>query len=85
MQGRNVYWLITVQWLAHFADEFVFGEYSPVTASGVVFFLPLSLPLWRVVLREAEVTKHSLTMALGAGFVVHALVLLNSLVDKSAW
>jgi hypothetical protein len=25
MQSRNIYWLITVQWLAHFADEWLFG------------------------------------------------------------
>lgn len=25
MQGRNVYWLVTAQWLAHFADEWMFG------------------------------------------------------------
>lgn len=25
MQGRHVYWLITVQWLAHYADEWVFA------------------------------------------------------------
>jgi hypothetical protein len=154
MQGRKIYWLITAQWLAHFADEwlfglpawctrhfeplpdsfwtpmmtvltvpmiwlgwtasrptagtgirlscagvqmlffsnaffhlittFVFGEYSPGTATGTVF-LPLSLLLWRVVLREPGVTKSSFTMALVAGFVFHGLVLLNLLVDKSAW
>ena len=25
MQGRNIYWLVTAQWLAHFADEWMFG------------------------------------------------------------
>jgi hypothetical protein len=151
---RNVYWLITAQWLAHFADEwilglpawcarhfeplpdffwiammtlltvpmimlgwaasrssagsgirlfcagvqmlffsnalfhlittFVFGEYSPGTATGVVF-IPLSLLLWRAVLREPEVTNSSFATALIAGFVFHGLVLLNLLVDKSGW
>lgn len=131
MQGRNIYWLITVQWLAHFVDEwmfglpawctrhfepapdsfwinvmtvlsvpmimlgwtasrrsagsairlfcagvqmiffsnaffhlittFVLGENSPGTATGVVLFLPVSLLLWRVVLREPRVTKNSFT------------------------
>ena len=77
MQGRNIYWLITA--------TFVFGEYSPGTATGVVLFLPLSLLLWRVVLREPEVTKGSFATALVAGFVLHGLVLLNLLVDKSGW
>ena len=155
MQGRNIYWLITAQWLAHFADEwmfglptwctrhfetlpgsfwismmtvltvpiimlgwmasrqsagsgirlfcagvqmlffsnaffhlittYVFGEYSPGTATGVVLFLPLSLLLWRAVLREHEVTKSSFATALAAGLVFHGLVLLNLLVDKSSW
>ncbi len=155
MQGRNIYWLITAQWLAHFADEwmfglpawctrhfeplpgsfwismmtvltvpmiilgwtasrpsagsgirlfcagvqmlffsnaffhlittYVFGEYSPGTATGVILFLPLSLLLWRAVLREHGVTKSSFTTALAAGFVFHGLVLLNLLVDKSGW
>jgi len=154
-QGRNIYWLITAQWLAHFADEwmfglpawctrhfaplpgpfwvnmmtlltvpmivlgwrasrpsagsgvrlfcagvqmlffsnaffhlittFVFGEYSLGTATAVLLFLPLSLLVWRVVLREPEVTKSSFTTALVAGFVFHGLVLLNLLVDKSSW
>ncbi len=153
MQGRNIYWLITAQWLAHFADEwmfgfpawstrhfeplpgpfwiimmtlltvpmimlgwaasrpsagsgirlfcagvqmlffsnaffhlittYVFGEYTPGTATGVVLFVPVSLLLWRVVLREPGVTKSSFTTALVAGFVFHGLVLLNLLVDKS--
>jgi len=155
MRGRNIYWLIPAQWLAHFADEwmfwlpawctrhfeplpspfwimmmtvltvpmimlgwtasrpsagsglslfcagvqmlffgnaffhlittYVFWEYSPGTATGVVLFLPLSLLLWRAVLRESEVTKSSLTTALVAGFVFHGVVLLNLLVDKSGW
>ena len=155
MQGRNVYWLITVQWLAHFADEwmfglpawctrhfapapasfwvpmmavltvpmimvgwaasrpaagsgirlfcagvqmlffsnaffhlittFVFGEYSPGTATAVVLSLPLSLLLWRAVLREPGVTKSSFAAALVAGFVFHGLVLLNLPIDKSGW
>ena len=41
--------------------------------------------LWRIVLREPEVTKSSLTTALVAGFVFHGLLLLNLLVDKSGW
>lgn len=155
MQGRNIYWLIPAQWLAHFADEwvfglpawctrhfeplpapfwvtvmtvltvlmvllgwtssrpsagsairlfsagvqmlffsnalfhllttYVFGEYSPGTASGVILFVPLSLLLWRVVLREPEVTKSSFATALAAGFVFHGFVLLNLFVDKSSW
>jgi len=154
-QGRNIYWLITAQWLAHFVDEwvfglpawctrhfeplpdsfwipmmtvvtvpmillgwmasrpsagsgvrlvcagvqmlffsnalfhlittFVFGEYSPGTASGAVLVLPLSLLLWWIVRREPGVTKGSFTTALVAGFVFHGLVLLNLLVDKSGW
>ena len=155
MHSRNIYWLITVQWLAHFADEWVFGlpewctrhfapapesfwvpmmmvltvpmivlgwaasrpsagsgirlacagvqmlffsnaffhlittvvfrEYSPGTVTSVVLFVPLSLLLWRAVLREPGVTKSSFALALVAGFVFHALVLLNLPVDKSAW
>lgn len=155
VQGRNVYWLITIQWLAHFADEWmfglpawctrhfeplpasfwvpmmsvvtvpmvllgwaasrraagpgirllcagvqmlfvsnaafhlittsVFGEYSPGTASGVVLSLPLSLLLWRAVLREPAVTRSNFATALVAGFVIHGLLLLNLLVDKSGW
>ena len=153
--GRHVYWLVTVQWLAHFADEWIFGlpawctrhfeplpesfwltmmtvvtvpmillgwtasrrsansgarlvcagvqmlffsnaffhlittylfwEYSPGTATGVFLFLPLSLLLWRVMLREPGVSRSSFTTAMVAGFVVHGLVLLNLLVDKSSW
>ena len=152
---QNIYWLITAQWLAHFADEWifglpawvtrhfeplpapfwitmmtvvtvpmimlgwaasrtaagsrtrlvcagvqmlffsnaffhlittcVFGEYSPGTASGVVLFVPLSLVVWRVVLREPKVATSSFVTALAVGFGVHSLVLLNLLVDKSAW
>ena len=155
MQVRHTYWLITIQWLAHFADEwlfglpawctrhfeplpgsfwiiamivvtmpmimlgwtasrpssgtatrlfcaavqmlflsnacfhvittFAFGEYSPGTATGVVLFLPLSLVVWRVVLREPGVTRSSFTTALVAGFVLHGIVLLNLLVDKGGW
>ena len=155
MQERNIYWLITAEWLAHFADEwmfglpawctrhfeplpgpfwimmmtvltvlmimlgwtasrpsagsairlfcagvqmlffsnaffhlittFVFGEYSPGTASVVILSLPLSVLVWRVVLREPEVTRSSFATALVAGFVLHGLTLLNLLVDKSAW
>ena len=153
--GRNIYWLVTVEWLAHFADvwmfgfpawstrhfeplpgsfwvtmmtvvtvpmillgwtasrpsagsgirlfcaavqmlffsnaffhlitTFVLGEYSPGTATGVLLIVPLSPLVWRVVLREPEVTRSSLTTALVAGFVFHGLVLLNLLVDKSDW
>jgi len=155
MPRRNIYWLITVQWLAHFADEwifglpawctrhfepapdsfwigmmtvltvpmialgwaasrpsagsairlfcagvqmlffsnaffhlittFVFGEYSPGTATAVALALPLSLLVWRAVLREPGVTGRSFTTALAAGFVFHGLLLLNLLVDKSGW
>ncbi len=154
VQGRQIYWLITAEWLAHYADEwmfelpawctrhfeplpesfwvpmmtvvtapmillgwaasrpsadsgirlfcagvqmvffanaifhlittFVFGEYSPGTGSGVLILI-LSPLLWRVVWREPEVTRSSLATALTAGFVVHGLVLLNLLVDKSGW
>ena len=69
----------------HLITTFVFGEYSPGTATGVVLFLPLSLLLWRVVLREPEVTKSSFTTALVAGFVFHGVALMNLLVDKSGW
>jgi len=68
----------------HLITTFVFEEYSPGTATGIVFLL-LSLLLWWAVLREPEVTKSSFTTALVAGFVFHGLVLLNLLVDKSAW
>jgi hypothetical protein len=154
-RGRNVYWLITAQWLAHFADEWmfglpawctryfeplpgrfwvnmmivvtvpmillgwaasrpssgsgirlvcagvqmlffsnaifhlittlVFGEYSPGTTSGVLLFLPLSLPVWRAVLREPQVTRGRFATALVAGFIFHGLLLLNLLVDKNDW
>ncbi len=67
----------------HLVTTYVFWEYSPGTASGIILFLPLSLLLWRVVLREPEVTKRSLATALVAGFVLHGLVLLSLLVDKS--
>ncbi|MDH3645937.1 MAG: HXXEE domain-containing protein [Gammaproteobacteria bacterium] len=69
----------------HLITTYVFGEYSPGTASGVVLFLPLSLVLWRIVLGEPEVTKSSFATALSVGFVVHGLLLLNLLVDKSSW
>ena len=155
MQGRHIYWLITAQWLAHFADEWMFGlpawctthfeplptsfwimmmsfvtvlmillgwtasrpaassgprlicagvqmlffgnaffhlittlvfrEYSPGTVTAVVLSLPLAPLLWRAVLREPGVTKSSFATAVAAGFVVHGLVLLNLLVDKSSW
>jgi hypothetical protein len=68
----------------HLITTYVFGEYSPGTATGIVF-LPLSLLLWWAVLREPGVTKSSFTTALVAGFVFHGLVLLNLAVDKSAW
>ena len=154
VKGRQIYWLITAEWLVHYADErmfefpvwctrhfeplpesfwipmmtvvsvpmiligwaasrppagsgirllcaglqmmffanasfhlittFVFGEYSPGTGSGVLFLI-LSPLLWRVVSREPEVTRSSLATALTAGFVVHGLMLLNLLVDKSGW
>ena len=45
MQARNVYWLITLQWLAHFADEWMFGlpdwctrHFAPAPAS---FWVPM--------------------------------------------
>jgi hypothetical protein len=69
----------------HLITTFVLGEYSPGTATGVLLFLPLSVPVWRAVLREPEVTRSSLTTALVAGFVFHGLVLLNLFVDKSGW
>ena len=69
----------------HLITTCVFWEYSPGTATGAVLFLPLSVLLWRVVLREPGVTKSSLATALVAGFVFHGLVLLNLLVDKSSW
>ncbi len=71
--------------LFHLITTFVFGKYSPGTATGLVLFLPLTPVLWRVVLREAEVTRSSLATALVAGFVLHGLLLLNLLVDKSDW
>lgn len=71
--------------LFHLITTFSFGEYSPGTATGVLLFLPLSLLLWRAVLRESEVTRSSFTTALVVGFVFHGLVLLNLLVDKSGW
>ena len=69
----------------HLITTVVFGEYSPGTASGVLLFLPLSVPLWRAVQNEPDVTRGNLVAALIAGFVFHALVLLNLLIDKSAW
>ncbi len=71
--------------LFHLITTFVFGAYSPGTASGAVLFLPLSMLLWWIVRREPGVTKGSFTTALVAGFVFHGLVLLNLLVDKSGW
>ena len=69
----------------HLITTVVFGEYSPGTASGVLLFLPLSVPLWRAVQNEPDVARGNLVAALIAGFVFHALVLLNLLIDKSAW
>jgi hypothetical protein len=69
----------------HLITTVVFGEYSPGTASGVLLFLPLSVPLWRAVQNEPDVSRGNLVAALIAGFVFHALVLLNLLIDKSAW
>jgi hypothetical protein len=69
----------------HLITTVVFREYSPGTVTSVVLFVPLSLLLWRAVLREPGVTRTSFAMALVAGFVFHALVLLNLPVDKSAW
>jgi hypothetical protein len=155
MRDRNVYWLVAVQWIAHFADEWlfglpawctryfeplpdpfwlrtmtvltalmvalawaasrpsagsrvrlicagvqmlffsnacfhlittiVFGAYSPGTATSVFLSVPLSVVVWRTVRREPDVTACSFAIALAAGFLFHALVLLNLLVDKSAW
>lgn len=68
----------------HLTTTLVFGEYSPGTASGVLFLL-LSPLLWRAVSREPGVTRGGLATALAAGFAVHGLVLLNLLVDKSGW
>ena len=70
--------------LFHLITTFVFGEYSPGTASAVLFLL-LSPLLWRAVAREREVTRSRLAAALSAGFAVHGLILLNLLVDKSGW
>ena len=67
----------------HLITTVVFGEYSPGTASGMLLSVPLAVPLWRAVLREADVKRSSFATALVAGFVFHALVLLNLLVDKS--
>ena len=69
----------------HLITTFVFGEYSPGTATAVVLSLPLSPLLWRAVLREPGVTKSSFAAALVAGFVFHGLVLLNLPIDKSDW
>ena len=69
----------------HLITTLVFGEYSPGTATGVVLVLPLSVFVWRAVLREPGVTRSSFATALVAGFVVHGLALLNLLVDKSSW
>lgn len=155
MHGRNLYWLIPVQWLGHFADEWLFGlpawvtrhfeplpapfwiaamsavtvpmillgwaasrpsagsgtrlacagvqmlflsnacfhlittfafaKYSPGTASAVVLFLPLSPLVWRSVLHEPGVTRSGFATALAIGFVVHGLVLLSLLADKSGY
>jgi len=71
--------------LFHLITTVAFGEYSPGTATGVVLFLPLSPLLWRAVSREPGVTRGRLVTALVAGFVLHGLVLLNLLVDKSGW
>ena len=71
--------------LFHLVTTIVFGAYSPGTATGVLLFLPLSVPLWRAVRSVPDVTRGSLIGALIAGFVIHALVLLNLFVDKSAW
>ena len=68
----------------HLVTTFVFREYSPGTASGVLF-LVLSPLLWRAVSREPEVARTNLAAALTAGFVVHGFVLLSLLVDKSGW
>jgi len=78
VQGRNV------DAFFHLITTFVFGEYSPGTASGVILSLPLSVLLWRVVLREPQVTKSSYATALVAGFVFHGFALLNLLVEKSS-
>ena len=42
IRGRNIYWLITVQWLGHFADEWFFGLPAWVTRH----FEPLPAPFW---------------------------------------
>ena len=68
----------------HLVTTFVFGEYSPGTGSGVLLLI-LSPLLWWVVAREPDVTRSRLAMALTTDFVVHGLVLLNLLVDKSRW
>ena len=70
--------------LFHLITTFVFGEYSPGTASGVLYLL-LSPLVWRAVTREPAVTRSSIATALIAGFIVHGLLLLNLLVDKSGW
>lgn len=68
----------------HLITTFAFGEYSPGTGSGVLVLI-LSPPFWRIVRREPGVTRSRLATALTAGFVVHGLILLNLLVDKSGW
>lgn len=42
MRARSVYWLITAQWLAHFADEWMFGLPAWCTRH----FEPLPGPFW---------------------------------------
>jgi hypothetical protein len=155
MRGRSIYWLIPAQFLAHFADEamfglpgwctkhfaplpadfwygamsvvavativlgwagsrrsagpgirllcagvqmlffanalfhlittFVFGEYSPGTASGLVLMTPISFLLWKAVRRQPGVGNVHFVTALVTGFVFHKFLLLNLLIDKGAW
>jgi len=45
--------------------------------------VPLSVLVWRAVLREPGVTGRGFTTALVAGFVFHGLVVLSLFVNKS--
>lgn len=75
--GAAAYAVPLINSFAHIVPALAQGAYNPGLATGAALFLPVSLWVMAILLRQGHVTRGGMALAIAAGIALHAIMLVS--------